>query len=835
MKLAAGLLGALLVVAGPMVETGRTSTHPTEPAHAAAPVHPSIPGPAAATLTPAELTGVVQHYCVVCHNDMLLTGNMSLQKMDIANPMGNAPLAEKMIQKLRAGMMPPPGAPRPGPDTLKALVETLENELDAVAAKAPNPGSRTFQRLNRPEYEASIRDLLGLEINAGDYLPQDQKSANFDNIADVQAMSATLMDSYMRAATQISRLAVGYQDATSGEAQYMVSRWISQWDHVDGAPLGTRGGTSVIHNFPADGTYRFRVSLHNETTGTIVGNGRNALHTTDDKPEQLEISIDGERVALLTIDRWMSAEDLAGVNMVTDPIFVRTGPHRLTAAFLQRWEGPHPDLIVPNDWSIVSTAIAGEYGLVFVPHLRDVVVLGPEKTTGVSDTPVRRRIFSCRPLSQAEAGPCAEKILDGLASKAWRRPVTPEESQELLKFYGEATKDGGFEAGIRVGLQAILASPNFIFRVEEPAANAQAGQNYPLSDFDLASRLSFFLWGTPPDQQLIDLAQQHKLTDSKVLEAQARRMLADPRSHALSTRFAAQWLHLQDIDVVHPDVRFYPDFYTQIGEDMKQETELFFDDLVRNDRPFLDLFNAKYTYLNERLAKHYGIEGVSGQEFRRVDYPSTFPNNQRQGLLSQGSVLMLTSVAPRTSPVLRGKWVMEVILGTPPPPPPPGVPQLEETKGSDKGRVLTTRERMEMHRAAPVCNSCHRFMDPIGLALDNYDVTGRWRIRENGVAPLDTRGQLYDGTPVASPADLNGALMRLKVPIVRNFTKNMLAYAIGRRAEYYDMPTVRKIVADAETNGLHMQSFVLGVINSPAFRMQRVNDVTTASNTNVQR
>ncbi|MSR35992.1 MAG: DUF1592 domain-containing protein, partial [Gemmatimonadetes bacterium] len=787
------------------------------------------PAAHAPALTSAELNGVIQKYCQVCHNDQLLTGNMSLQGFDVGNPMAKAPLAEKMIQKLRAGMMPPPGAPRPSADTLQELVGTLERTLDAAAAKDPNPGNRTFQRLNRSEYEASIRDLLGLEVSAADYLPLDTKSANFDNIADVQALSATLMDSYMRAATVVSRLAVGYQDASSAESQYMVSRWTSQWDRVDGAPLGTRGGTSVIHNFPADGEYRFRLSLHNETTGTIVGNGRNALYTTDEKPEQIEISVDGERVALVPVDRWMSAEDLQGVNVVTDPVFVRTGAHRVTAAFLQRWEGPHPDLITPNDWSIVSTAIAGEYGLITVPHLRDVVVMGPFKTTGISDTPVRRRIFTCRPLSPAEATPCAEQILSGLASKAWRRPVAPDEAQQLVKFYEQGAKTGGFEAGIRIGLQALLASPNFIFRVEEPAANARAGENYLLGDFDLASRLSFFLWGTPPDQELTALAQQHKLADPKVLTAQARRMLADSRSEAIATRFASQWLQLPDVDAVHPDVRFYPEFYTQLADDMKRETELFFYNLIREDRPFLEMFTARYTFLNDRLARHYGISGVSGDDFRKVSYPDAYPHSQRQGLLSQGSVLLLTSVAPRTSPVLRGKWVMIAILGTPPPPPPAGVPALDETAGNIGARVLTTRERMEMHRKAPVCNSCHRFMDPIGLALDNYDVVGKWRMRENGVAPLDTRGQLYDGTQMSTPADLNNALLRLKTPIMRNFTKNMLAYATGRRAEYYDMPTVRKIVADAETNQLKMSSFVLGVINSDAFRMQRASEIVTAS------
>jgi hypothetical protein len=799
--------------------------------------HGSTPRPASsATLTPGELTGIVQHYCVVCHNDMLLTGNMSLQKFDVANPVANAPLAEKMIQKLRAGMMPPPGAPRPGPDTLLSLVETLEHQIDANAAAHPNPGSRRFQRLNRAEYETSIKDVLDLDVNAGDYLPLDTKSANFDNIADVQLMSPTLMDAYMRAAAAISRLAVGYADATPTESQYMVSRWLSQYERVEGAPMGTRGGTSVIHNFPADGEYRFRISLHLETNGLQVGGAHNALHTTDDNPEQVEISIDGERAALLNIDRWLSGEDVGGANIVSEPITVKSGPHRVSAAFIKKFEGPVADLITPFQWSIASTALAGEYGIEVLPHLKDVVIMGPYKTTGISDSPSRRKVFICKPAAPAQEEACAEKILSNLATRAFRRPVQQDELAALMSFYRQSVKDGGFEAGIRVALQGILASPNFVFRIEAPPADAKVGRAYALNDFDLASRLSYFLWGTPPDAELMALAEKGKLQDKKVLDAQARRMLKDPRSQALGTRFAAQWLRLQDVDVVHPDIRFYPDYYAQVGEMMKRETELFFDDLVQHDRPFMDMFTARYSFLNEPLAKWYGVPGVTGDQFRRVDFPDTYPLNQRQGLLSQGSVLMLTSVAPRTSPVLRGKWVMEVVLGTPPPPPPAGVPQLEETAGAEKGRMLTTRERMEIHRRAPVCNSCHRFMDPIGLALDNYDVVGQWRTRENGVAPLDTRGQLYDGTQITSPADLNQALIRLKTPIVRNFTKNLLAYAVGRRAEWYDMPTVRKIVADADANGLRMQSFVLGVVESDAFRMQmNTEDVTASALSSAQR
>jgi hypothetical protein len=820
MKLAAGLVGALLIVGVRVGDMGWSGNDAPKRAPAA-PVAAHAPA-----LTAAELTAVVQKYCQVCHNDQLLTGNMSLNGFDVANPMARPEIAEKMIQKLRVGMMPPPGAPRPGQDTLEALMSTLEQTMDRAAATNPNPGSRQFQRLNRADYAASIKDILGMDIDAGNYLPLDTKSANFDNIADVQLLSATLMDAYMRAATMVSRLAVGYEDSGPSESQYMVSRWASQWNHEEGTPIGTRGGTAVTHTFPADGEYVFKVQFHNETTGIIVGDGHNALHTAD-QPEQLEISIDGERVALIEVDRWMNVEDQTdgpnGVSRHTDPIFVRAGPHKVAAAFLQRWEGGHPDLITPHDWSIVSTAIAGEYGNIFVPHLRDLVVSGPNKVTGVSDTPTRRRIFTCRPLTEAEVQPCASQIITSLATKAFRRPVQPDELQALMGFYNDAAKEQGFEGGIRIALQAILASPHFVFRVEEPVAGAKSGTNSRLSDYDIASRLSYFLWATPPDDELLGLAKQGKLSDIKVLDAQARRLLADPRSQALGTRFAAQWLRLQDLDGLHPDVRFYPDFHSQLKDNIRQETEHFFNYLVKEDRPFEELFTANYTFLNERLAKHYGISGIAGEEFRKVQYPDA----KRQGLFGHASVLASTSVAGRTSPVLRGKWVMEVILGTPPPPPPAGVPALEETKGTVGTRVLTTRERMEAHRKAPVCNSCHRFMDPIGLSLDNFDVTGKWRVRENGV-PLDTRGQLYDGTPVQSPQDLNAAMLKRQVPIMRNFTKNMMTYATGRRVEYYDMPAVRKIVADAAANGYKMDSFILGVIRSDAFRMQRAEVATDA-------
>jgi hypothetical protein len=456
--------------------------------------------------------------------------------------------------------------------------------------------------------------------------------------------------------------------------------------------------------------------------------------------------------------------------------------------------------------------------------VRDVVIMGPFNPTGVSENPVRQRIFTCRPTTPSEATPCARSILTDLATRAFRRPVRPEEIGTLMSLYEQGVEEGGFEVGIESGLELILASPHFLFRFEKAADPGRVDRAYPISDFDLASRLSFFLWASPPDEELLSLARQGRLSDR--LEAQTRRMLADPRSEALATRFAAQWLRLADVAAVVPDFYLYPDYYTQLGEAMRRETELFFYNLVKEDLSVLDLFTADYTFVNEPLARHYGIPGIAGPDFQRVQYP----DESRRGLLGHASVLMLTSLAPRTSPVLRGKYVLEVILGTPPPPPPPGVPDLDETEGSTgEGRILTTRERMEIHRANPTCNACHRFMDPLGLALDNFDVIGQWRTRENG-APLDTRGELWDGTPVSSPTELQQALLRRPVRLLQNFTENMMAYALGRRIGYNDMPAIRKIVTAAERSDYRMSSFVAGVVNSDAFRMRKAETMTEGSN-----
>ena len=769
---------------------------------------------------PEELNHVVQVYCVVCHNETMLTGNLSLEDFDVALAPQRAETAEKMITKLRASMMPPPGMPRPESDTQRLLVETLEAVVDEAAAADPNPGTRTFQRLNHPEYERAIRDLLGLEVDAGNFLPPDVRSANFDNIADVQMLSPTLLTAYLRAADEISASAVGNANASPVETSYAVSRRDAQWNRTEGAPHGTRGGISVVHSFPADGEYVFRMSFYRAA-------GSGSLFGLTERGEQIEISIDGERRALLDMDPWGRTADLNGGILETEqPIFGLAGSHRVSAAFIRQFDGPVADVLAPFEWSVVSTDIGtGAYGLTTLPHLEGLSITGPYGVTGVSETASRERIFSCRPTLPAEERPCVEEIISSLGRQAYRRPLTPTDVEELLAFYEAGATEGGFEVGVRRALQAILASPDFVFRLERPAGTIKPGEIYQISDLALASRLSFFLWSAPPDDELIELASQGRLSDPGVLEAQTRRLLADPRAESLGTRFAAQWLRLQDVDLVQPHAFWFPNFEEQLAEAMQRETELFFyNTMVREDRSFLELFTADYTFVNERLARHYGIPNVAGDHFRRV----TYPDDHRRGLLGHGSILVQTSLANRTSPVLRGKWVMEVILGIDPPPPPPAIPDLEETAATtEDGRSLTTRERMEMHRANPTCNACHQYMDPLGLALDNFDVTGRWRIRENGM-PLDTRGNMWDGTPVASPGDLQEALLNYPVVLVRAFTKNLMAYAVGRRIEYYDMPTIRAIAREAEANDFRMSSFILGVVNSPAFQMQRP-EVTASS------
>ncbi len=767
----------------------------------------------------AALNDVVGRFCEDCHNPATLSGNLSLSdfNLDSVFTPERLPTAEKMIRKLRAQMMPPPGASRPLGDTLTALAVAMEEIIDKAAR--PTPGARTFPRLNRPEYERAVRDLIGVDVNAADYLPLDTKSANFDNIADVQSLSATLLESYLNAAAAVSRMALGDRSAANLMTTYTASPYTSQheWDHVDGAPYGTRGGVVAEHAFPADGMYTLRVNVEGGV-GT--------------KLEDIDISVDGERVALLHYERGVersvnSADNILGADYYrTEPIRIKAGQRRVSAAFVRKSEGPYEDLIKPHLWSQANHGSASS-GTTTPPHVIDVSVIGPEKAGAAPETPSRKMIFTCQPKTKAQEAPCADKIITQLATRAYRRPLTARDKEGLIGFYRTTAATAGFDEGIRMALQAILASPYFVFRFESPAPPVAPGAMYNVSDVDLASRLSFFLWGSIPDDELLTLAKAGKLSNPVTLDKQVKRMLADPRADALSTRFAAQWLRLQDIEKVRPDVFWFPDYDQQLGDAMKKETELFFADIVENDRSVLDLFTADYTFLNERLARHYRIPNVSGPAFRKVSYP----DNTRRGLLGQGSVLVQTSLANRTSPVLRGKWVMQVLIGMPPPPPPPDVPGLDETSDAKDGKPLTTRQRMEQHRKNPTCNACHQYMDPIGLALDNFDVTGRWRYREN-TTELDTHGRMYDGTDVATPNDLSRALLSRPIPLMRTFTENLMAYALGRRIEDYDQPTVRAITRQAEASGYKMSAFIAGIINSTAFRSKRADEVAATMDDN---
>jgi mono/diheme cytochrome c family protein len=783
---------------------------------------PGSPAPAAgaapassALALPAQ-TELVKTYCSSCHSERGRAGGLSLATWDAGKSaeVDHLAVTEKMIRKLRSGMMPPPGARRPEPRQIVEMIEALETRVDRAAALSPNPGYRPFQRLNRAEYARAVKDLVGVDIDVESLLPPDTISHGFDNVADSQTFSATLMESYLRAASRVTSLAIGDPDAPAAEAHYRVPKTANQMTRADGAPLGTRGGISVEHTFPADGDYVFRIDLHSNACGFLFGGP-----TTG---EQIEVSINGERKVLVDIDPRM-AENTTGLAVKTSPIRIKAGVQRVTAAFIQRFEGPVNDLVAPIDHTLADTQIGVAMGITTLPHLKDLSIVGPYRVTGVSETASRYKVFTCRPTSAAEEPTCAGDIVRGLATRAFRRTVTEKDFTRLMTFYTDARKEGPFEFAVGAALEAILASPQFLFRLEAAPAVVKPNQPYRITDLDLASRLSYFIWGSGPDETLLKLAAKNQLSAPGVIEKQVARMLADPKSDALSTRFAAQWLRLHDVDGVLPDAVAYPYFDRTLGDAFIKEVELFFDSLVREDRSVLDLITADYSFVNERIAKHYGIPNVTGPQFRRVTVP-----DERRGLLGKGAIQVLTSVADRTSPVMRGKFVMEVMLGSPPPAPPPNVPPLEATGSSSGGRSLSVRERMEQHRANPACNSCHRVIDPLGLALENFDVTGKYRIKDNGVL-VDPKGQLYDGTPMDGPAGLRAALLKHQDVFILSFSESLLTYALGRRVEPYDMSTVRRIIRDAGKKDNKLSAFVTGVAMSPAFTMSKAIAVETAT------
>ena len=799
--LAAGVLCAVVWLRAGLTGPGPGVVAAEVPAVAAS---AAAPGPMAY----AAPNDTIQEYCVECHNDIDMKGELSLESFDVAHAADRAAIAEKMVRKLRAGLMPPKTATQPDPALRLALASSLEASLDRAAAR-PNPGHRPFQRLNRAEYAAAIRSMFGIDIDVDAFLPSDTVSAGFDNIADVQMPSATTMQGYLRAASYVSRAVLGDPSADTSSTTYEVPRTMSQKDQLEGAPFGTRGGMVVTHNFLADGLYTFQMLLHGEPQGELYA--RTARSMT------MEVAIDGARVALVKVNRWISESSPQGLMVQTEPVLVAAGPHKVAATFLREFEGEEDDLIKPIDHTLADTNIGIGYGVTTVGHLRNLAIVGPAKATGVTDNPTRQRVLVCRPATKAEEPACARRIIERLATEAYRRPATAGDVAELMPLFTHGAAKS-FDEGIREALQGVLSSLRFVFRVETTPANVKPGAVYRVSDVDLASRLSFFLWGTIPDRALVDAAAAGTLSQPAGLEREVRRMLADPRSEALSKRFAAQWLRLQDLSKVEPDALDYPYYDEILASSMARETELFFDHLVRANRPMPELLTADYTFVNERLAGHYGIHGVAGPEFRQVSYP----DDTRRGILGHGSVLTLTSHGNRTSPVLRGKWVMEVLLGSPPPPPPPNVPDLEKTEASKDGRMLSVAEQMAMHRASPACRSCHIVIDPIGLALDHFDVTGAWRIKDRGV-PVNSAGELYDGTKINGAGELRDALMKRSDVLVTHFTEVLMTYAVGRRVEYYDMPSIRAIVRAAAPQGYRMSDLILGVVDSPAFRTARAD------------
>jgi hypothetical protein len=756
----------------------------------------------------ASQQALVGKYCVGCHNDRTRAGGFSWNSIDLANPIGNAEASEKVIRKLWAGAMPPAGSPRPDPAQARKLAVSMETAIDRAASEKPFAGAPELRRLNRSEYRNAIRDLLDLEVDVSALLPPDDPSHGFDNIAESLTVTPALVQGYVRAAGKISREAIGDSTTAPEMSMYTVPKVVNQMRHVDGAPWGTRGGVSVLHNFPADGEYTFKLKLYYDYLGTLFGENL----PPNIQGQQLEISIDGEPAAMFTVNPRLP-ETMN--DMASPPVRITAGPHRVAAAFIAKFDGPTEDQFRQVEQSMVD-ASAGVPGLIALPHLQTMTIAGPYRVTGVSETPSRRKIFTCRPASEDDESSCAEKILQSLARRAYRRPITDEDMRFLMGYFNDGRKAGGFESGVEMALQAILANPNFLFRFEFTPPNAMPGANYRISDLELATRLAFFVWSSLPDERLLTLASDGKLSDPQVLESEVRRMLADRRSSALTDNFAVQWLRLQNVKEADPDGLLFSNFSRNLGDSMTRETKLLFDSIMREDRNIVDLLTANYTFVDEVLAKHYGIPNIHGSNFRRV----TLTDPNRFGLIGQASILTLTSLANRTSPVVRGKYVMEVLLGVPPPAPPANVPPLMENVANEKARPV--RERLELHRRVEPCASCHKMMDPIGMSLENFDAVGVWRAYDSGFK-IDPAGQLFDGTKLDGPVSLRNAVLSHSESFIGTFTENLMAYALGRLLKFQDMPAVRSIEHDAAKNNNRFSSFVLGIVRSTEFQMRRAD------------
>ena len=767
----------------------------------------SGPSAAAAAPAPSSAAALIDQYCVRCHNERLQTAGLALDAADVDHVGPDAAVWERAVRKLRARAMPPAGSPRPDDTAYDGLVSYLETELDRHARANPDPGrTDTFRRLNRTEYQNAVRDLLGLDVDVTSLLPRDDASYGFDNVGAVN-LSPTLLERYLSAARKVSRLAVGSPLPAPGSRVVVLPADLTQEDHFEGLPFGTRGGTAVDHNFPLDGEYEIQVRLSRNRNENVEG-------LTE--PHELELTLDGERLQVFEIvpnrnelAGYYSDEDVDKGLLVRLP--VNAGPHVVGAAFLKK-----SSALIETERQPYDAHFNMDRHPRTQPGVRSVSIAGPFDATGSGDTPSRRRIFVCRPAGPAAEPACARTIIGTLARRAYRRPVGDADLAAPLAFYERARARGDFENGIELALRALLTSTEFLFRVEHDPDGLAPGSAYRLGGVELASRLSFFLWSSLPDDELLDRAEQGDLSDPDVLAAQVVRMLADPRAESLATNFAGQWLHLRNLAASRPNLRLYPDFDDNLRRGFRRETELLFASIVDEDRDVLDLLRADYTYLNERLARHYDIPNVYGDHFRRV---ALGPQSERAGLLGHGSILTVTSYATRTSPVLRGKWVLENMLGMPPPPPPPNVPPLDEDRTG--GAALPMRERMEQHRANPACAACHQLMDPAGLAMENFDAIGRWRERDDARRRIDVSGSLPGGLAFEGVAGLRGALLARPELFVRTLTEKLLTFALGRGVDYGDAPAVRQILREAARDDNRFSSLVLAVVKSTPFQMRR--------------
>jgi hypothetical protein len=774
----------------------------------------AAPAPGTAATSPAAHRATLDRYCVGCHNDKLKTANLSLQNLDLNSAGSHPEIWERVIRKLRAGMMPPPGAARPELAKYEELRDWLEAQMDRQAAQHPDPGSVVMHRLNRTEYANAVRDLLDLEIDAATLLPADDAARGFDNVAGSLTISPTLLEAYTNAAARIARTAVGFWKSPT-EAAYIAPGDTSQTQHLDGLPFGTRGGMKVRHTFPADGEYTF--SVLNFGLGRFIP-GEKLLFLIDN---ETVAAVDYKGVGLTAANASTGDGDIE----VTVP--VRSGSHIVGVTFLAENFRPSLDLIRQYERKSLEDNPIPQ--LQYHPAVGTLRIRGPFLASRPVDSKSLRKVFTCTPQSSAEESACSNQILTTLMRRAYRRPVTSNDMEWVQGFYQEGRREGDFRDGIELALRRILTSPQFLIRAEREPANAVAGQPYRITDLELASRLSFLLWSSIPDDQLIKVANDNQLHTPTVLEAQVRRMLADPKAGALVENFGDQLLYLRNLPATSPDGVYYPNWDDELRKSFRRETELLFESIVKENRNVVDLLTADYTFLNERLAQHYGIPNIYGSQFRRVTLGPDLA--YRRGLLGQGSVLSLTWVQNfRTSPVKRGVWVLENILGTPPPEPPPNVPPLEDTK-SDK-KILTLREQMTMHRQNEPCKSCHQLMDPIGFALENFDADGSYRAKQGGEGgvPLDTAVTLWDGTKVNGPVELRQALLHYSPQFVRMITEKLMTFALGRGVENEDMPVIRSIVRDADKDHDRFLSILMGIVKSQPFQYRTKQVEERASN-----